>query len=79
MGLYGTTMQQVQDGGASPTATTRPASTSSNDKRRRPRPGMASVPPRARYASIEDSLKRMVLAQPPRFESIEATPSGDAD
>ena len=40
---------------------------------------MASVPPRALYASIEDSLKRMVLAQPPRFESIETTPSGDAD
>ncbi len=40
---------------------------------------MASVPPRALYASIEDSLKQMVLAQPPRFESVEATPSGDAD
>ena len=28
---------------------------------------MASVPPRRVYAAIEDSLKRMVLAQPPRF------------
>ncbi len=40
---------------------------------------MASVPPRAVYAAIEDSLKRMVLAQPPHFQSIEVTPSGDAD
>ncbi len=40
---------------------------------------MASVPPRALHASIEGSLTRMVLAQPPRFESIEATPSEDAD
>jgi hypothetical protein len=40
---------------------------------------IASVPPRALCTSIEDSLKQMVLAQPPRFKSIEATPSGDAD
>ena len=38
---------------------------------------LTAVPPAALYASIEAAVRRMVLAQPPRFESIEATPSGD--
>lgn len=40
--------------------------------------GGVSLPLEAMVASIGDLLGRMLLAQPPRFESIEATPSGDA-
>jgi hypothetical protein len=39
--------------------------------------GGITSPPGAALASIDDLLLRMIRAQPPRFESIAATPSGD--